>query len=86
MVSDFIEQQGGFLRLMDTEAIRAGASFPKTARVLLEYGAEKEGYWNSDRFMANIKDAVAIAEFKYPRREEYARIYLRSEQLPQGIR
>ena len=66
MVSDFIEQRGGFLRLTETEAVRAGASFPKTARVLLEYGAEKEGYWNSDRFMANIKNAVAIAEFKYP--------------------
>ena len=83
MVSDFIEQRGGFLRLTETEAVRAGASFPKTARVLLEYGAEKEGYWNSDRFMANIKDAVAIAEFKYP---PETCIHLRSEQLPQGVR
>ena len=60
------EQREGFLRLTESEAVRAGASFPKTARVLLEYGAQKEGYWKSDRFMANIKDAVAIAEFKYP--------------------
>ena len=34
--------------------------------MLLKYGAEKEGYWNSDQFMANIKDAVSITEFKYP--------------------
>ena len=53
---------------METEAIRAGASISKTARALFEYGAEKEGYWNSNRFMANIKDAVATAEFKYPQR------------------
>ena len=89
MVSDFIKQWGGFLRLIETEAVCAGASFPKTARVLLEYGAEKEGYWNSDRFMANIKDAVAIAEFKYPpgpERNTLIFIYLRSEQLPQAIR
>ena len=53
---------------METKAIRADASIPRTAHVLFEYGAEKEGYWNSSssRFMANIKDAVAIAKFKYP--------------------
>ena len=27
---------------------------------------EKEGYWNSERFMKNVEDAVKIAEFKYP--------------------
>ena len=43
MVSDFIEQQG-LLRLMESEAIRAGTSIPKTACVLLEYGAENGGY------------------------------------------
>ena len=49
------------------------ASIPKTPCVLLEYGVGKEGFRNSDRFMGNIKDAVAIAEFKYPPwRIEYA--------------
>ena len=38
---------------------------PSTARVLLEYGAEKEGYWNSERFIENMKNAVVIAEYKY---------------------
>ena len=61
MVSDFIEQHDRCLRLDEEEA-----GIPKTARVLLEYGAEKEGYWNSERFMKNMEDAVKIAEFKYP--------------------
>ena len=39
---------------------------PSTARVLPEYGAVKEGYWNSERFVKNVKNAVAIAEYKYP--------------------
>ena len=51
---------------METEAIHAGASILRIAHVLFKYGAEKEGYWNSNRFMANIKNAVAMAEFKYP--------------------
>ena len=32
--------------------------FPRTARALLEYGAEKEG----GKFTTNVKDAVQIAE------------------------
>ena len=64
MISDFIESHDGFLRLPDVTAAPDGV--PKTARVLLEYGAEKEGYWNSERFMENLKDAVKIAEYKYP--------------------
>ena len=39
--------------------------FPKTARVLLEYGADKEGYWTSEKFMVNI-EVARIAEFQYP--------------------
>ena len=41
-------------------------TFPVTARSLLEYGADKEGYWNSEKFMANVEDAAKIANFKYP--------------------
>ena len=66
MVSDFIEQHDGFLQIPKFQAQHAGV--PSTARILLEYGAEKEGYWNSERFIANVKDAVAIAEYKYPSR------------------
>lgn len=37
--------------------------FLKEARVLLEYGVECEGYWISDKFMANVEQAVQIVEF-----------------------
>ena len=43
MVSDFIDQHSGFLQLSDEEHHLACASdpdFPKSARVLLKYGAE----------------------------------------------
>ena len=69
MVSDYIDQHNGFLRLGDEEYRNAKAgdpSFPKEARALLEYGAEREGYWTSEKFIANVADAVRIAEFKYP--------------------
>ena len=66
MVSDFIEQHSGYVKLTDSELDVARAmdpEFPKSARVLLEYGADKEGYWTSEKFMANIESATQIAEF-----------------------
>lgn len=70
MVSDFVDQHCGFLRLTDEEHTRAvhtlNPSFPKMARDLLEYGADKGGYWTAEKFLSNVKDAVAIASFKYP--------------------
>ncbi len=32
----------------------------------MEYGVEREGYWSSDKFMARIRMAAQIAEFKFP--------------------
>ena len=46
-------------------ATASDRDFPKEARVLLEYGAECDGYWTSDKFMDNIEQATQIAEFKY---------------------
>ena len=69
MVSNFVDVHSGFLRLSDTEhdlAKTTDPDFPKTARVLLEYGADKEGYWTSEKFMVNIEVAARIAEFEYP--------------------
>lgn len=40
--------------------------FRKLLGCLLEYGADKEGYWTSEKFMVNIEVAARIAEFKYP--------------------
>jgi len=45
MVTDFIEQHSSYLRLTDSELDVARAmdpEFPKSARVLLEYGTDKE--------------------------------------------
>ena len=69
MVSDFIDQHSGYLRLTDEEhelATSTDPTFPKEARALLEYGAEREGYWTNEKFMANVADAAQIAEWKYP--------------------
>jgi len=44
MVSDFVDQHSGFLRLTDSERALAKATdkdFPKTVKVLLEYGADR---------------------------------------------
>ena len=79
MVSDFVDQHSGFLRLTDEEhrlACVSDADFPKTARVLFEYGAEKEGYWTSEKFMTNIMDAAKIASFKYPSEKHTSCLYL----------
>ena len=38
----------------------------KEARFLLKYGADSEAYQDSNKFMQQVKQAVEIAEFKYP--------------------
>ena len=78
MVSDFIEQHGGYLRLSDQEhdlAKMNDSNFPKTSRVFMEYGGQREGYWTSEKFMNNVKDAAVIAKFKYPS-DKYTIIWL----------
>ena len=78
MVSDFIDQHSGFLRLNEEEQALAQSSdpeFPVEARALLEYGAEREGYWTGDKFMKNVEDAARIAEFKYPN-DKYTVVWL----------
>lgn len=68
MVSDFVEEYGGYLRLSESEldeTARIDPEFPYEARQLLEYGAEREGYWTSEKFMRQIERAVQIAEFKF---------------------
>ena len=58
MVSDFVDQHRGFLQLSDEEHANISAEepdFPKSACVLFEYGAEKEGYWTGNKFLNNVK-------------------------------
>ena len=68
MVSDFVEEYGGYLKLSPEELDDAKSKYPNieiAARRLLEYGAEKEGYWTSDRFLGQIRNAANIADVKY---------------------
>ena len=70
MVSDFVDEFNGLLSLTPDEFERGRVEYPdlkQKARVLLKYGAEGEGYWNSDKFIAQVKDTVKIVKVKYPR-------------------
>ena len=70
MVSDFIEEHGGYLRLSGEEYDSAKDSHPglwKEARQLLKLGAEYEGYWDSEKFLNQVEHSITIAEIKYPK-------------------
>ena len=42
----------------------------------MEYGENKEGYWNRDKFMGQIKRAVEMAEIKYPKTDGWHHIWI----------
>ena len=68
MVSDFVEEYGGYLQLSLEEFEHAQRRYPDitpAARRLLEFGADKEGYWAGDHFMEQITNAADIVSFKY---------------------
>ena len=65
MVSEFIDEHNGFMKLCPEEHA-ANPSLPESSRSSLEYGAEQEGYWTGERFMAQVKNACDIVEVKYP--------------------
>ena len=58
-----------YLVLTDEEHERAKEHYPlilKAARVLFKYGAQSEGYWNCEKFLIQVENAVQIAEMNYP--------------------
>ena len=68
MVSDFIDEHNGFLRLSLDEledARTSNLNFLEQAKELFEYGAARDGYWTGTKFMKQMENAVKIAEFKY---------------------
>ena len=72
MVSDFVDERSGYLSLTDEEFDKASQTNPdivKQARCLLLYGESKEGYWTNEKFMEQMKHAVAIAKIRYPKEE-----------------
>ena len=69
MLSDFIDERNGYLCLTQEEYDRAklqDKSIKMYARKFLE---SKEGYWTSEKFMSQIKEAVKLANIKYPNSE-----------------
>ena len=79
MVSDFIDEHNGYLALTQEEYDRVKVSDPSIrlqAREFLEYGEAKEGYWTSDKFMAQIEKAIRITEVKYPKEEGWRHVWI----------
>ena len=79
MVSDFVDEYNGFLALSDEECETATTKHPnirKYAREFLEYGENKEGYWTRDKFVAQMKRAVVIAEIKYPKEDGWRHVWV----------
>ena len=79
MFLDFIDEYPGFLAFTHEEYERAKAINPsakKYARVFLEYGENKEGYWTRDRFMEQIKRVVDMVELKYPPQDGWRHVWV----------
>ena len=55
MVSDFIDEHNGYLRLTQEEIEKANTDeielTQTKARQEIEYGVNRDGYWNSPKFM-----------------------------------
>ena len=79
MVSDFIDEINGYLCLTQEEYRRAREVDPTMqmeARTLFEYGEAKEGYWTSDKFVRQMRKAIKIAEFKYPKKDGWKHVWI----------
>jgi len=74
MVSDFITENDGYLRLTQAEYDAKKQTDPDIcmgARVLIEYGESRDGYWTGTKFMQQMHSVVKIAETKYPKEDGY---------------
>lgn len=70
MISDFVTEHDGLLKLSDSEleiARHDNITINQEARQILHYGAASEGYWTSEKFLVQVQSAITIAEFKYPK-------------------
>ena len=56
MVSDFISEQDGYLKLTDEEITQGKEKYPQYGRRSIEYGENRDGYWTSERFMEQLTD------------------------------
>ena len=79
MVSILIDERIRFLALTDEEheeANKHDITITQRARETLEYGESREGYWNSNKFMMQMNNAVKIAEIKYPPADKWKIIWI----------
>ena len=75
MVSDFISEQDGYLKLSNQEFATGPTIFPglkQHARAYTEYGENKDGYWTSDKFTEQLEYSVKIG-ILYGRKESKRR-------------
>ena len=69
MISDFVDEHNGYLRLSDEDFARYSKEDPslkQTARQQIIIGHGNEGYWTNNHFLENVKDAMKIASLLYP--------------------
>ena len=78
MVSDFISEQDGYLKLSDEEFAIGCTIFPglkqyacSSIQACIQYGENEDGYWTSDRFMEQLEYSAKIAECKYPQSDGF---------------
>jgi len=70
MVSNLIEEHNGFLRLSKHKVSYNFLICSKRPYlVLLKYGAEYEGYWNSEKFLTQLLAAIKFAKVKFSAKE-----------------
>ena len=69
MVSDFIDEQNGYLQLTDKEFEHAKEKDPSIRKhtcQLLEYGKAREGYWMSKKKVTpQLKEAVKLISINH---------------------
>ena len=69
MISDFVDEHNGFLKLSAEEFVKyhqRDPSLRQSAYKQLVGGEGNEGYWTNDHFLDNVKYAMKIAALKYP--------------------
>lgn len=79
MVLDYVNERNRYLGLTKDEYDSARCTDPtikRQARVFLEFGESKEGYWTSERFVQQIRMAVKTAEVKYPTDEGWKHVWI----------
>lgn len=83
MISDFIDEHEGFLKLSDEGFARyhqRDPSLKQSTWKQLVTGQGNEGYWTNDHFLENVKDAMKIAALKYPSTTYNNRVYFGPKQ------